>query len=227
MTLTDILQSAQGGQALDNLAARFGLSDSEVKAAAQALVPAFSAALQNLSTRPGGLGGLLTEMANGAHSASYADPGQPAGSLSPEAVGHVFGSSDAANKVVQDVAQASGVSQEVIEGMLPVAGSMLVGGLAHAMAGEGHSGALGALVAATAAPGGLQPATGSGGGFFGSIMGSLFGGAHEPGNTQTAAAVAGLTALSAMFVSGVQASQAQQASLGAVAQSLTQPPPTA
>jgi len=226
MTLNDILQSAQGGQALDNLAARFGLSDSEMKAATQALIPAFSEAFQKLSTRPGGLGGLLTEMANGAHSASYADPGQPAGSLSPEAVGHVFGSPDAANKVVQDVAQASGVSPQIIEAMLPVAGSMLVGGLTHAMAADGHSGALGELAAAARAPGGLGPASGSGGGFLGSIMGSLFGGAHEPGAAQTAAVVAGLTALSSMFVAGVQASQAQQASLGSVAQSFTQPPLT-
>ena len=52
MTLNDILQSAQGGQALDNLAARFGLSDSEMKAATQALIPAFSEAFQKLSTRP-------------------------------------------------------------------------------------------------------------------------------------------------------------------------------
>ena len=112
------------------------------------------------------------------------------------------------------------------EGMLPAVASILLGGLAHAMAGEGQSGVLADLANAAAAPGGLGSAIGSGGGFFGSIVGSIFGGSHEPADPQAAALAAGLASLSAMFVAGVQASQAQQASLGAIAQSFTQPPPT-
>ena len=58
-------------------------------------------------------------------------------------------------------------------------------------------------------------------------VGAIFGGAHEPANPQTAALVAGLAALGGMFAAGVVASQAaQQASLGAMASSFTQPPTT-
>jgi hypothetical protein len=38
MTLNDILQSAQGGRAVDNLAARFGRSEGEAPAATHAMI---------------------------------------------------------------------------------------------------------------------------------------------------------------------------------------------
>jgi len=111
---------------------------------------------------------------------------------------------------------------------LPAVASILLGGLAHAMANEGLSGVLGDLASAAASPGGLGAALGaaegSGGGFSG-LLNSIFGGSHQPAGPQTAALVAGLSVLGGMFAAGVQASQAQQASLNASAQSFTQPPP--
>ena len=102
------------------------------------------------------------------------------------------------------MAEASGVGPEAIQGMLPAVASILLGGLGHAMAGEGQPGALADLANAAAAPGGLGSAIGAGGGLFGSI----FSGSHEPTNPQAAPLAAGLVSLSAMFVAGVQASQA-------------------
>ena len=87
MTLNDILQSAQGGRAVGNLAARFGLSEGEAQAAARAMIPTFSIAFERLAAHPAALGGLLAEMTNGAHAVSYADPDAPAAALSPEALG--------------------------------------------------------------------------------------------------------------------------------------------
>jgi len=228
MTLNDILQGAQGFKATDNLAARFGLSSTQAQTAVQAMIPAFSLALQNLASRPPALGGLLSELASGAHGPSFAEPGQASigDAEGAAALEKVFGSPEAIRRVVDHVAEASGVGREAIQGMLPAVASILLGGLAHAMAGEGQSGVLADLANAAAAPGGLGSAIGSGGGFFGSIFGSIFGGSHEPADPRAAALAAGLASLSAMFAAGVQASQAQQASLGAIAQSFTQPPPT-
>ena len=112
--------------------------------------------------------------------------------------------------------------------MLPAVASILIGGLAHAMAGLGLSGVLSQLADAMSAPGAAgqaaAPAPGSSGGVFGSLI-SMFGGGHATANPETAALVAGFATLSAMFVSGVQVAQAHQAGVSAIAQSFTQPPP--
>lgn len=227
MTLDDILRSAQGGQAVDTLAARFGLAPEKAEAAVQAMIPILSAALGRMAANPAALGGLLTEMASGAHAAAYADPaaaptahGVAASGAGPLA--HVFGSPDAIAKAADEVARASGVSRDTIEEMLPAVASLLTGGLAHSLAAQGHAGVLNGLADAAAAPGSLgsavEDAAAGSGGLLGSLMSALFGRSHAPADPQHAALVAGLTALSAMFVAGAGVSQAHQAGLGAIAQ---------
>ena len=230
MTLNDILHSAQGGQAVANLGAQFGLAPEAAEAAVQAMIPAFSAGLTAMAANPAAIGAVLTELASGAHVASFTDPSQTAGAggLGGAVLGRLFGSPQAIDLIVAHVAQVSGVSADTIRAMLPAVASMLMGGLAHSMASQGLSGVLGQLANAAAAPSGLGstvPAAGSGGGLFGSLVGSLFGGAHATANPETAALAAGLATLSAMFVSGVQVAQAHQAAIGAIAQSFTPPPP--
>ena len=232
MTLSDIVQAAQGGKAVDNLAAEFGVTAAQTQGALEAMMPAFAQALKDRAAEPAALGGLLTEMASGAHAAAYSEPGQAAGAgvAGAGVLGQMFGSPEAIGKVAQHVAEASGVSPETIAAMLPAIASMLTGGLAHSLAAGGHSGALSELAGAAAAPGGLGSALGAeasgAGGRLGSLMSSIFGGSREPANPQAAALVAGLASLSAMFVAGVQASQAQQAGMNAAAQSFLQPPPS-
>jgi hypothetical protein len=231
MTLNDILHSAQSGQAVANLGAQFGLAPEAAEAAVQAMIPAFSAGLTAMAANPAAIGAVLTELASGAHAASFTDPSQTASAGGPggAVLGQLFGSPQAIDLIVAHVAEVSGVSADTIRAMLPAVASMLMGGLAHSMASQGLSGVLGQLANAAAAPGGLGstvPAAGSGGGLFGSLVGSLFGGAHDAtANPETAALAAGLATLSAMFVSGVQVAQAHQAALGAIAQSFTPPPP--
>ncbi len=226
MTLNDILQNAQGGKAVDNLAACYGLTSEQAQVATQAMIPAFSAALDRLKAQPEALGGLIAEVAGGGHGPSYAEPAAAGGATGASAATQVFGSSEAIREVAQRVAEAAGVAPETIEAMLPAVASILLGGLAHAMAGQGLSGVLGDLASAAAAPGGLGAALGSpessGGGLIG-MLSSIFGGSHQPGAPQTAALVAGLTTLSGMFAAGAAASQAHQASLGAVAATFIPP----
>jgi len=229
VTLNDILKTAQGGQAIGNLAARFGLTSEQAEAATQAMLSAFSLAFERLKAHPEALGKLVAELAGGDHEASYTEPAAAAGAAGANAVAQVFGSPEAIGQVVQHVAEVSGVAPETIEAMLPAVASILLGGLANALASQGLGGVLADLANAAAAPGGLGSALGaaggSGGGFMG-MLGSIFGGSHQAANPQTAALVAGLTTLGGMFAAGVVASQAQQASLGAIAGSFTQPPPT-
>ena len=157
MNLNDIIQAAQGGQGINNLASQFGLSPEQAQAAIQAMIPAFSTGLQGAAQNPAALGGILSQLASGAHQGSFTDPSQTgaAGGLGGAVLGQIFGSPQIAAQISQHAAQMSGVSPQVIQQMMPVVASMLMGGLAHSMTSQGMGGLLGQLASAATAPGGL------------------------------------------------------------------------
>lgn len=227
MNLNDILQAAQGGQGVSNLAAQFALSPQQAQAAVQAMLPAFSQALQNAMANPAAFGGVLAQMASGAHQGSFADPGQigAAGGLGGPALGQIFGSPEAISQLTQHVSEMSGVSQQVIQSMMPAVASMIMGGLAHSMAAQGMGAMLNeianAATSAAKAGAAATPAAGGAlGGFLGSVFGSLLGGAQQANAAQATAVQSGLSALSGMLEAGVQISQAHQQGLNAILQSL-------
>jgi len=222
MTLNDILRAAQGGQAIANLAERNGLTSGQAEAATSAMLPAFSAALASLKDDPRALGALVREVARRGQDG----PGA-ADEAGGDAAAHVFGSPEAVGKTVDHVAAVSGVAPAAVAAMLPEVASILLGGLGQAMATQGHGGALGDLAAAAATEGGLSAALGHAGdeGGLKGFLGSIFGGSHQPVTPEAAALAGGMAALAAMFVAGVQASN--QASLAAIAATMSQPPPMA
>jgi hypothetical protein len=133
MNLFDMLANAQNGQGMDQLARQFGLSQQQTQAAVEALLPAFSQGLKRNASDPYGVGAFLNAMANGNH-AQYFDDAQNA--FSPQGMaegngilGHLFGSKDLSRAVAAQAAQATGVGQNVLQQMLPVIASMIMGGL--------------------------------------------------------------------------------------------------
>ena len=62
MNLFDIMQSAQNGRAMPNLAQQYGLSLQQTQAALDALLPAFSMGLQRQTQDPFAFGGLAQMM---------------------------------------------------------------------------------------------------------------------------------------------------------------------
>ena len=70
MNLNDIIQAAQGGQGINNLANQFGLTPEQAQAAINAMIPALSGGLQQAAQDPSGLGGILSHLTSGAHTAS-------------------------------------------------------------------------------------------------------------------------------------------------------------
>ena len=137
---------------------------------------------------PASLGGILSHLTSGAHDASYSDPNQAnaASGIGGEVLGQIFGSSGIAAQVGQQASRVSGVDPQIIQQMMPVIASMLMGGLTHAMNGQGLGGILGQLANAATSPGGLASTTNSTaappasggllGGLFGSVIGALTGG---------------------------------------------------
>ena len=183
--LYQILLGAQGGQALDNLAERFGLTKEQANSAVQALIPALSTAFMTKAMHPGGMQEIAGAMADDDHRAAFADP---QAALTPQTqqksddiASSIFGNSAMIETVVQQAARYTGLSEDTLRGMLPVVISMVLGGVASAMHSQGLGGWLGQL--ATGGLGGMfgggapgAPAGGGLGGMFGSILGNMLGG---------------------------------------------------
>jgi len=139
-SLYDMLANAQGGQGMEMLARQFGLSQQQTQAAVEALLPAFSQGLKRNTADPYGIGAFMTAMATGQH-AKYFEDAQNA--FSPQGMaegngilGHLFGSKDLSRAVASQAAQATGVGQQVLQQMLPVIASMIMGGLFKQSTGQ-------------------------------------------------------------------------------------------
>jgi len=203
--LDEILQSAQGGQLVSNLAQRFGLSDEQMDRAIKALAPALEVGLSNAAEQPALFEKVLGDIASPLRAAAFEDPGaaQDVDSLaqSRQLLADLFGSPAAAGRVVQVASRESGLRPDILSQLLPVLVSVLIGGLFKNVSNRGLGGVLGQLVSSGALGsileqmlgGGArtpQPepapmptprggATGGGGllgGLLGSILGSLLGG---------------------------------------------------
>lgn len=132
-TLFDILAQAQNGNGMQALAQQYGLSMQQTQAAVAALLPAFSQGLQRSTADPYGLGAFMTAMASGQHAKYFEDATR---AFSPQGVnegngilGQLFGSKELSRAVASQAAQATGVSQQILQQMLPAIASMVMGGL--------------------------------------------------------------------------------------------------
>jgi hypothetical protein len=205
MNLNDIIQAAQGGQGVTNLASQFGIPPAQAQAAVQAMMPAFSSALQKATSDPSSLAGVVSHLASGVHAGSFTGSDPAAATANGgAALSQIFGSSQVAAQIATRAGSATGVDPSTIQQMMPAVASMLMGGLAHTMTAQGYGGVLGQLT--TAATQATDPSAAQSGGMLGGLMGmigGLFGG--QSGQAQSGLAQAGLTALTGMLGSGTQA----------------------
>ncbi|MDG4882563.1 DUF937 domain-containing protein [Mesorhizobium sp. WSM4884] len=132
-SLFDMFSQAQNGAAMQALAQQYGLSMQQTQAAVQALLPAFSQGLQRNTADPYGMGAFMTAMASGQHAKYFEDASR---AFTPQGIdegngilGHLFGSKDLSRAVAAQAAQATGLSQQVLQQMLPAMASMMMGGL--------------------------------------------------------------------------------------------------
>ncbi|TIT11543.1 MAG: DUF937 domain-containing protein [Mesorhizobium sp.] len=171
-SLFDIFAQAQNGAGMQALAQQYGLSMQQTQAAVQALLPAFSQGLQRNTADPYGMGAFMTAMASGQHAKYFEDATR---AFSPQGIdegngilGHLFGSKDLSRAVANQAAQATGLSQQVLQQMLPAMASMMMGGLfkqtnnqltggqMQALGGSGNP--LGEIIEQMMRQGGLAPA---------------------------------------------------------------------
>ncbi|HEY1736397.1 MAG TPA: DUF937 domain-containing protein [Methylovirgula sp.] len=235
--LSDIIQNAQGGQAINNLAAQFGISPEQAQAAVQAIIPALSGGLTQKLSQPGALGSIISAVTDSTHQASFSNP---ASAQSPataqkggDIVNEIFGSSHIAQQIAQQVSKVTGLRSDLIMQMMPVIVSIVVGGIAAAAQKQGWGGMLGQLAnvvegsmgTTTTTP---QPApsqraapnqSSGGGGLMGALigmMGTLLGGGSTSSGTSgsgTAGNQSALDNLGKMFQPGSLPSEIVQSGL--------------
>ena len=160
--ITDIVSSAQGGQLVDNLAQRFGLSHEQMDAAVKALVPALAIGLQNAAGNPDSLQHVIAAVAQPAHYSAFENPdaayAEDNVANGRDLVENLFGSSAAAGQVAQLASRESGVRPDILQQLLPILAPIILGGLFKSLKNKGLDGILGSL----ASSGGL-----------GSVLGNL------------------------------------------------------
>ena len=144
MNILDSIMSAGNGATVRQLGAQLGLDEAQTATALSALVPALSAGLRQNAQSPDGLSGLVSALSGGAHQRYVDDPStlSDAGTVADGngILGHVFGSKDVSRQVAQQAGAQTGLGQDVMKRMLPLAATLVMGAMSrHAAAGGGSA----------------------------------------------------------------------------------------
>lgn len=147
MNLFEMMQSAQNGQAMQNLARQYGLSQQQTQSALDALLPAFTMGLQRQTQDPRAFGNLAQMMTASPFGSLYDANGDGipdnAAMMGNNVLNQLFGSKEVSNALAAQAAATSGVGQAVLKQMLPVIASMIMGGLFKSTSNQGLGGIFG------------------------------------------------------------------------------------
>lgn len=147
MNILETILSAQGGNAVNNLGTKFGLSGEQTTSAITSLLPALMSGMKSNVQQEGGLDSLLGALAGGQHQ-RYLDT--PESVYEENAVqegngilGHLLGSKDVSRQVASRAAESTGVAPAILKQMLPVVATMLMGSLSKQTQGGNLAAAFG------------------------------------------------------------------------------------
>jgi len=139
MNILDVISSAQGGAAVQQLGSQFGLASDEARSALEALMPALAAGLRRNAASEDGLDDLMSTLAQGRHVQYLENPGSLASAAATRdgnsILAHVLGSKDASIQVAQHAAREAGITASTLQQMLPLVAAMTMGGLSKHAAG--------------------------------------------------------------------------------------------
>ena len=185
--LNDIIQNAQNGKAIDNLAQQFGITPEQAQAAVQAIIPALSAGLMQKLGQPGALGSIISAVTDSTHQASFSNPEAAQSTATTQKgtdiINDIFGSNHIVQQIAAQVSKVTGLRADLIMQMFPVIASIAMGGIAAAAQKQGWGGMLGQLAnaargeqsasgtTAQTAPGQTASTQSSSGGIIGALIG--------------------------------------------------------
>ncbi len=133
MTIEAIVKNAQGGAAIPNLAAAFGVDADGAAPAVQSMLGDLSQRVERATLSRGGLADIVTMLGNAGAGRALADPHNLASPQITEAGNGVLdvliGNKHISRGIAARAAAQSGLSEDVLKKMLPVVASMMAGGL--------------------------------------------------------------------------------------------------
>lgn len=166
MDLLELITSAQGGRALDNIGGQFGLDRNQTQAALEQLAPAVTAGLRRNVGSAQGMVALLQALDSGSHERYLDDADATQFDRVAEdgngILAHAFGSKDMSRGVAMHAAGQTGIGGAILKQLLPIIASMVIGALTRKMGG-----------------GRASPAPRQGGGGMGDILGDILGGGQS------------------------------------------------
>ncbi len=218
LNLFEIMQNAQGGNAYQNLANQFGIGPDQARKAVEAVLPAFSMGLQQQTQTMEGWQSVLATLGRAQNSAQFFDSN---GDGIPDhlknegqnALGAMFGTPETTQAVARQAAQFAGLPAQMMQQMLPVIASMVMGGLFKGA----MNGGLGSFLGQPAPTPQQQAGT-----MLETFFGSFFGGrAPQPQPDPQDPVAAGLDMLKGMFQTGQEVHTAQMEALSQIFQQVT------
>lgn len=137
LNFIEIMRAAQGGDAIANMAGRFGLSPEQTTKAIAALLPAFAIGFQQAASRPDQLTSFAETMRRGVYEPFFESAAKAftadAAKRGEEAIAALFGSPELAKSFAEQGAALAGLSQDTMKQMMPIVASTLMGGMAKSM----------------------------------------------------------------------------------------------
>lgn len=156
MDVLELVAGAQGGGAVNQLAAQFGLKPEQATSALAALMPAVAAGLNRNMSTESGLSDLLAALGRGKHQQYLDDPStlaEPATTTDGNAIlGHLLGSKDVSRQVATRASQRTGIDPAILKKMLPLVAALAMGGLSRRSSTAGGGQAAGAGLASMLGP---------------------------------------------------------------------------
>ncbi|MEE9313439.1 MAG: DUF937 domain-containing protein [Rhizobiaceae bacterium] len=177
MNLTKLLVTQRN---VNEISAKFGLSEEQTLEAMAAVIPAFSEGLKRQTQTAQGAAGLIQALSSGRHQVYVQNP---LAAVSAEGIadgnailGHLFGNQEVSRAVANQASAMTGIGSSIFKSLLPVLASMVMGSLFKGATGGSRRGG----------GGGLGGALGGavGGGLLGKIIeglaGGMLGGGAQP-----------------------------------------------
>jgi hypothetical protein len=173
MSLLDLLNQAQGGKGLSQLASQFGLDEAKANELSKLLAPSIGSAA-NKQAQSGGLADLLGSLKGEGQAAMFDDAAQAAApqgqAQGMEFLEKILGGQQGTQGLASEAANRTGIDMGTVMQFLPALAAMLQGGMQKQMPDSSIDGMMGQLSGAT-----------SGGGGLGAMIGGLLGGGKSSG----------------------------------------------
>ncbi|WP_286134752.1 DUF937 domain-containing protein [Neptunicoccus cionae] len=136
MSLMNLLQNAQNGQGLSQLASQFGMNESQAQQLSELLAPTIGQAAKE-KAESGGMQDLLSSL-HGEQQRSYFEDASQAAAPTGQAQGMAFletlmGGHQAPKEIASEAAERTGIDLATVMQFLPALAAMLQGGLQKEM----------------------------------------------------------------------------------------------